>query len=47
MSSLLGFIVPPLVGGVIGLTAMFGLVATQTGAPDHNPAQKAPISYGQ
>jgi hypothetical protein len=47
MSSIFGFLAPPLVGGLIGVLAMFGVVASQTGAPSDNPAKQAAISYGQ
>jgi len=45
--NIIGLIAPPLIGGVFGLVAMFGLVSSQTAGPDQNPAQQAPITYGQ
>jgi hypothetical protein len=47
MSSIFAFIAPPLVGGLIGVLAIFGVVASQTGAPSNNPAKQAAITYGQ
>jgi hypothetical protein len=34
------------VGGALALAATLGLVASQTGAPDSNPANQPIISYG-
>lgn len=37
---------PLLVGGVLGMLAMFGLVYSQTQAPSSNPADKQILVYG-
>jgi hypothetical protein len=37
---------PLLVGGVLGLLAMFGLVYSQTQAPSSNPANQQILIYG-
>lgn len=47
MSGIFAFIAPPLVGGLVGLLAMFGVVASQTGTPSDNPAKQTLITYGQ
>ena len=39
-------LVPTVVGGAMGGAAMMGLVASQTSAPDANPAIEPVLTYG-
>lgn len=45
-SVVLKFLVAPLVGVLLGLLAMFGLVYSQTQAPETNPASQPILTYG-
>jgi hypothetical protein len=47
MNKLVILLVPPVVGGIFGMLGMFGLVASQTSAPDKNPASQAALVYGE
>ncbi|MEP6814785.1 MAG: hypothetical protein ABI873_04450 [Marmoricola sp.] len=47
MTGLLGTLAAPIIGAVLGALVMFGLVASQTAAPDKNPANQASLTYGQ
>lgn len=40
------FVLPPLVGAVVASVATFGLVWSQTQAPDENPASQPVLTYG-
>lgn len=46
MSVLLKLLIAPLIGVLLGLLAMFGLVYSQTQAPETNPASQPILSYG-
>lgn len=46
MSVVLKLLVAPLVGVLLGLLAMFGLVYSQTQAPETNPASQPVLTYG-
>jgi hypothetical protein len=46
LSVVLKLLVAPLVGVLLGLLAMFGLVYSQTQAPETNPASQPILTYG-
>jgi len=46
MLLLIKFAAPAVAGAVFGTAAMFGLVYSQTAAPDTNPANQDVITYG-
>lgn len=46
LSVLLKLLIAPLIGVLLGLLAMFGLVYSQTQAPETNPASQPILSYG-
>ncbi len=40
-------ILAPIIGAILAFLAMFGLVSSQTAAPDKNPAAQSAIVYGE
>lgn len=46
MSILLKVVISAVAGGFAASATMFGLVYSQTSAPDQNPASQPVISYG-
>jgi len=46
MLLIIKLVAPVITGAVVGSVAMFGLVYSQTAAPDVNPASKPIITYG-
>jgi hypothetical protein len=46
MKLLTTFLVPVIAGAGLAAAAMFGLVSSQTSAPDTNPADSEVLSYG-
>ena len=46
MKLLTTFLVPIVAGGGLAAAAMFGLVASQTSAPNTNPADSEVLTYG-
>ena len=40
------FLVPIVAGGALAGAAVFGLVSSQTSAPDTNPADSEVLTYG-
>lgn len=46
LSVVLKLLAAPLIGVLLGLLAMFGLVYSQTQAPETNPASQPVLSYG-
>jgi hypothetical protein len=46
MSVVLKLLIAPLIGVMLGLLAMFGLVYSQTQAPESNPASQPILNYG-
>jgi hypothetical protein len=47
MYPLAAMVIAPLIGAVLAFLAMFGLVQSQTAAPDQNPAEQAALVYGE
>lgn len=45
-STVLGGVVPALIGAALAFLAIFVLVSSQTGAPSSNPANHPAIVYG-
>lgn len=39
-------VMPAIIGGLLGLFVMFGLVWSQTQAPESNPASQPVLTYG-
>lgn len=46
LSVVLKLLIAPLIGVLLGLLAMFGLVYSQTQAPETNPASQPILTYG-
>lgn len=46
MPKIVMVLLPAVVGGVLGSFVMFGLVWSQTQAPESNPASQPVLTYG-